>query len=473
MKERDSQTGVEEPIRIRKANDYAKEFKDLKPSEMLFDEFWREGELALLFGSSGAGKSILAVQIAEALARGRAIEGFRMPARGRGVLYVDMEMSDAQFVRRNSAAAGESLKLHTFSERFVRESPPDADKLAEWLRQAVRQTRSRVVVIDSLSSVKTTQDGVRETLKLMRELRRLRDELNISILVVTDCTDARRGKPLTEADLGRSRIICSAADSVVAICRHPTHFDQRYIVQTRSRNAAICWTEKNAPLCSITKRETGLLAFNFDDRFVEKLDEDDVVLICNLKVARDEGGESYRSMAELFEITRSRAERLYKKWSPAIEARYREIIAVEPTGSDSCVARRPSPNAAIAGDPEVEAEEWEEAGFERPEWLDFERDDGSRTTGAECQNEERSVRDASPGMDVHAIPFAAGLRRRSVYDLERSFDAYGREIFIEERTEPGGKPAIWYQIDRKGNLMKSERGRAGIIITNLGKTTYL
>jgi hypothetical protein len=46
------------------------------PVTPLFDAFWLKGELAFLFGSTGVGKSILAVQIADAIAKGAKIQGF-------------------------------------------------------------------------------------------------------------------------------------------------------------------------------------------------------------------------------------------------------------------------------------------------------------------------------------------------------------------------------------------------------------
>src|SRR5687767_10426713 len=85
------------PPRLRKANECVAEGKRAKPQAPLFDEFWREGELAMLFGASGAGKSLLAVQIADALARGTPLDGFVMPRSRRKVLYVDLDLSDAQF----------------------------------------------------------------------------------------------------------------------------------------------------------------------------------------------------------------------------------------------------------------------------------------------------------------------------------------------------------------------------------------
>jgi hypothetical protein len=96
------------------------------------------------------------------------------------------------------------MKMYKFSENFYHDRPPSADELIVWLRKAIAEIGFRVVVLDSLSAFKKTQDGVRETLKLMRELRALKDELNISILVIADCPEQKRGKTLTGADLGRS-----------------------------------------------------------------------------------------------------------------------------------------------------------------------------------------------------------------------------------------------------------------------------
>src|SRR2546430_14470578 len=51
-----------------------------RPPRMLFDEFWREGELAVLFGDTGVGKSVLAMQIGDAIARGTCVGPLRVTA---------------------------------------------------------------------------------------------------------------------------------------------------------------------------------------------------------------------------------------------------------------------------------------------------------------------------------------------------------------------------------------------------------
>jgi len=76
-------------------------------------------------------------------------------------------------------------------------------------------------------------------------------------------------------------------------------------------------------------------------------------------------------------------------------------------------------------------------------------------------------------MDVTKIPFGAGLGRRSVYDLERGRNGYGREIFVEQRCDTTGKPTIWYEFNGQGILTKHVRKGGGIDLTRLGKSPYL
>jgi RecA-family ATPase len=187
-------------ITAKKINDLMNEAVDKAPTlDPLFDHFWREGELAMLYGVSGSGKSILAAQIGDALARGRAIDGFAMPTAGRRVLYVDLQHADFQFTACYRDKSGRQYK---FSEKFFRIKPPaDTKDFVGWLRETVKKGRYDAVIIDDIGSLKTTNEGTRETLAAMRELRRLRDETLVSILVVTDAAEPR-GKGATEAALG-------------------------------------------------------------------------------------------------------------------------------------------------------------------------------------------------------------------------------------------------------------------------------
>ena len=305
----------------RKANDCISDPASYRPPERLFDEFWREGELSLLFGASGTGKTVLAVQIAEALARGRAIEGMEMPEKRRRVLYVDLVHTGEQFHARR---LGENGRIYKFSENLQRNSPDDPEKLIEWLREAVSREGFKVVIIDDLAALRSTFDGTRETLKLMRDLRSLKNELGISILVISPSREPRSGERVGESCLMRSRVLCEVADSVFAIGRHERQPEWLYLMQIRSRGAAISWKRDNAPYARIKRQEDGLLAMHFDERFEPKLDAETRRLVIEIKAMQDR--HSIREIAAITGQTRSRVERLLKKRRPSMQEETEQMI---------------------------------------------------------------------------------------------------------------------------------------------------
>src|SRR4051794_5474258 len=114
-----------ELFRIRQAGEWIESAKQRPAPRMIFDRFWLEGELSILFAESGKGKSILGVQIAEAIARGRNFQPFRVELPAQKVLYFDLELSDKQFETRyafdtEGGWAKTAKKHYQFSPNFLR-----------------------------------------------------------------------------------------------------------------------------------------------------------------------------------------------------------------------------------------------------------------------------------------------------------------------------------------------------------------
>ena len=141
------QNGMPENIgvmSIKTANRTILEASQLPTPRALWDSFWYEGELSCLFADSNVGKSILAVQIADRIARTD------------NVLYLDFELSEKQFQLRYTDEYG---KPYIFPERLYRVSL-DSDALLDAdfegtiigsIEQMAQQTRCRIFIVDNLT----------------------------------------------------------------------------------------------------------------------------------------------------------------------------------------------------------------------------------------------------------------------------------------------------------------------------------
>lgn len=289
---------------------------------MVFDAFWREGELALMFGAPGTGKSLLAVRIANSLATGGDFPWFQMETEAANTLYVDLSMSDRQFAARHqyTGQAGEEKAWKTSRRLFCGRPDNDSD-LLEWLEARIEAGKLKYVVIDDLSALMTTCDGTRETMAIMRALRRIRDRFDVSILVVMQSGEPRDCSDADEKDLGRQRSLCRQADSVFCIGREHSKRDRIYLMQTRSRSSAISWTRKNGVFGTIYA--TGR---SVDISFDERMSDEEAELI--LAIHRmHESGMTYRKIADELGISKSRASRLKTRWFHALEYRYEKRMA--------------------------------------------------------------------------------------------------------------------------------------------------
>ncbi len=491
------QAGIEQERvvrRPRKANECFIDGKPSLPAEMLFDEFWRGGELALLFGPSGSGKSVLAVQVADALARGRPLDGFQMPRGRRRVLYVDLEHSDTQFGIRYSHSTPNmrSPKAYKFAENLYRDRPPPDDDIVDWVRAEVLENRFQVVVVDALSAIRRTHDGTRETLAMMRRLKPLRDELGISILVLTDSEPPRRSGRVGEYGLGRSRILCGVADSVFALAKDEDARDEWRLVHTRSRSASIFWDVETGPLGSVTRLAGGLLGFRFDGRFTPDMDDEKRRLIRRVR-SMHVGGATYRAIADELGMSKTQAARLLKKWTPALESDLSEPGAIatgfrpdeEETGDEDW----PDEDEDLPDDEDLHKEAYEGeftdrylvSGGHRPIWKEkWEANEAEPPAsaggtgpapkiasdhefdGKSSPTNEGGVAAASADGVVLSRKMKSGAtlspdKRRTIEDLKPSRDAYGHEIFIESKDEHTGQATVWYRRDRNGKLYRHVR----------------
>ena len=254
---------------VRPANQWI-EFTDYEPAaEPLFGDLWKEGELAIMFADTGTGKSILAVQIAESLARGGAIEPFRIPQsefRNHKVLYLDFELSSVQFMERYSRETHEGRRVghYEFSPNLLRsvinwqlQLPEPFKNFGEFLEHSIRQqlieTEAKILIVDNVSYLATSNTNANAALALMKGLKEIKADFGASILVLAHTPKRPIVKALTVNDLAGSKMLANFADNLFAIGTSIRAKDLRYIKHIKQRSCPAIYDASNVIVCRLEK----------------------------------------------------------------------------------------------------------------------------------------------------------------------------------------------------------------------------
>lgn len=255
---------------IKPINEWIDEAKNRPIPKMLFNELWYENEICILFADTNLGKSILALQISNALSKGVCVLGFKMETTAQKVLYFDFELSDKQIENRYS---DQYSGHYIFSPNLLRveinpeqEIPPEFKDFDEFLchslEKAIIDQNAKIIVIDNLTYLKTDTEKAKDALPLMKFLNSIKKKHNLSILVLAHTPKRDASKPLTKNDLSGSKMLMNFCDSCFAIGESAQETGLRYIKQIKQRNTELLYDIQNIIVCKIEK-ETNFLEFVF------------------------------------------------------------------------------------------------------------------------------------------------------------------------------------------------------------------
>lgn len=228
----------------------------------LWDCFWYEGELSCLFADSNVGKSILAVQIADRIARTD------------NVLYLDFELSEKQFQLRYTNGHG---NLYTFPEKLYRVSL-DCNSLLDAnfeeaiigsIEQMAQQTACRIFIVDNLTYLCCAMEKGDAAGRLMIHLNNLKKRYELSILVLAHTPKRSLDCPITSNDLAGSKRLYNFFDSVFAIGKSAQDGGLRYVKQLKVRYGTFSHDADNVIVYEIDKVDA-FLQFVFRGYSTEK-----------------------------------------------------------------------------------------------------------------------------------------------------------------------------------------------------------
>ncbi len=316
--------GTDSVLMVRDANYWMQEASNMAIPLMLFDKFWHQGEVCILFADSNLGKSILAVQIADAITRGTGYAPFEVEAPAQPVVYCDFELTDKQFEARYS---NEYTNHYQFTQNFLRgkinsdiELPNgfvDFDEyLIHDLERCVVATNAKVLIIDNLTYLRNETEQAAGALPLMKQLKNLKNKYDLSILVLAHTPKRDLSLPITRNDLQGSKMLMNFCDSAFTIGESNADNSMRYLKQIKQRNTEQVYGDSNICLCRISKPDNFLhyefvgFGEEWQQLMRKKADRDEDLRTQAIDLKAQ--GYSLRDIGKQLNINHQRVDRLLK-----------------------------------------------------------------------------------------------------------------------------------------------------------------
>ncbi|RFZ84123.1 LuxR family transcriptional regulator [Mucilaginibacter terrenus] len=251
------------------AADWLIQPKDQPRYQRLFGEFWRKDELCIMFADTNVGKSILAVQIGDAISAGRHIGNYTTTKQDEAVLYFDFELTAQQFAERYTYINNRYGFAPNFHRLMIN---PDAgrerkfasfhDYIINAFENVLVSTNASTIIIDNITCLRTSTESAAGAVKLMQSLKMLRSKYKLSVLVLAHTPKRNVARPITRNDLQGSKMLLNFADSAFAIGESQTTPGLRYLKQIKQRTGTLTHGADNVCLCRIQKHDN-FLKFEF------------------------------------------------------------------------------------------------------------------------------------------------------------------------------------------------------------------
>jgi hypothetical protein len=165
---------------------------------------------------------------------------------------------------------------------------PDADfpedasfeiSLSNAIEKVITDTGAKIVIIDNITYLRHENEKAKDTLPLMKHLKRLKNKYGLSLLVLAHTPKRDLSKPLTRNDLQGSKVLMNFCDSSFAIGESSSDSSLRYIKMIKVRSTEHIFDSDNIIVCQITKPHNFLhfefLHFDSEYKHLKTVSEQD------------------------------------------------------------------------------------------------------------------------------------------------------------------------------------------------------
>jgi len=233
----------------------------------LYGSLWYENEWAILFGDTNADKSILAVQIADAISRGNSGNDlFKVDVPAQPVLYIDLELSNQEFKDRYSDT---DRNHYTFAPNLIR-ATLDYSRMEGFkflftrVLDSIEEGKIKILIIDNLNNI-YNDISVEENnymCRLLNLILSLKYKHGLSILTLMHTPKRDKSQPITDSKLAGSKMFSNFCDSLFAIGVSCKDESTKYIKQVKVRTGEHEYGSENVIICK-TEKPNNFLQFTF------------------------------------------------------------------------------------------------------------------------------------------------------------------------------------------------------------------
>ena len=297
-------------LSVKSANAWIEDSLKAPDPKMYFHDLIVQFENTVIFASSNVGKSILAIQIAEDIARTEKI------------LYVDLELSGKQFqLRYTDPSTGE---IHIFPSNFSRaEIDPElivgADleqEILDSIEEAAKQG-TKFFIVDNITFICNDSEKGATAGSFMMKLIRLKKKYGLTTIIIAHTPKRRGYEPITQNDLAGSAKLINFFDAGIAIARSAKDNNLRYLKQVKVRTGEYQYDAENVAIYDVVKVD-GFLKFELqgfakeDEHLKNRESSDDYDEIQEiLRLKKD--GKTIREIAKDLDMASTTVYRRLKK----------------------------------------------------------------------------------------------------------------------------------------------------------------
>ena len=218
----------------------------LPPLVALYPDIVLEGDLCIIFGQSGIGKTIFAMQIARHIAEN-----------GKRVLYVDCEMTPRQL--------GNRYKTANFPPTFLRaemdREHPTEDVL-KGIEEVAAANHVEVVFIDNITALGQSLDRGTDAGTLMAALNILKKKYNWTLVLLNHIPKMFSGSvALSLSGMQGSAKINQLIDDAIGLAQSSIDPNLVYVKQCKWRNGELTMNADHVALYERRKDEYSNLGF--------------------------------------------------------------------------------------------------------------------------------------------------------------------------------------------------------------------